>query len=39
MGGFLDVAVFRMKTPIYGIATGIVIAILYQTAIWYWPRR
>ena len=39
MGGFLDVTVFRMETPIYGFITGAIIAVLFQTFIWVRQRK
>lgn len=39
MGGFLDVVVFDLPTPLYGILGGAVIAILYQIAIAVWLHR
>jgi hypothetical protein len=39
MGGFLDVAVFRLPTPIYGMLTGAAIAVLFQIGIWIQHRR
>ena len=39
MGGFLDVTAFHMPTPVYGILTGCVIAVLFQVVIWKpWKR-
>ena len=39
MGGLLDVTAFHMSTPVYGIVTGCVIAILFQIVIWEpWKR-
>jgi hypothetical protein len=39
MGGFLDVAVFREPTPLYGMIGGAIIAMFYQLALWVWQRR
>ena len=39
MGGFLDVAVFRLPTPVYGMMIGVGVAVLYQLAVWLWQSR
>ncbi len=39
MGGFLDVAVFGESTPVYGMAFGAVVAVLYQGVYWLRERK
>jgi len=39
MGGFLDVAVFREPTPLYGMIGGAIIATFYRMALWIWQHR
>jgi len=38
MGGFLDVAVFGERTPLYGMIGGAAIATFYQIAVWLGQR-
>jgi len=39
MGGVLDVAVFGLPTPLYGMAAGALIAVMYYGALLYRQRR